>query len=666
MWSTQATTQSITVSKMTATTTFYVTVTDASGCVSEGEKEVVVNLLPDVTIDKEESVAICDGETVTLTASGAETYVWNDEDATEGATLTVDAEGTYTVTGTDANGCENTASVAITVNPLPEVNINNEFEEICSGGTAILTAIGAESYVWSTGDETEMITVENLTETTEFTVTGTDENGCTAEATATVTVNPLPNVTASANPATIYYGGTSELSATGASTYSWNVTNTTVSPEQTTTYTVTGTDANGCENTATVTVTVQNAQVTFNLDTTKVYDGTVFEVTTADLQSHITGLLNGHVLASGTITSDDYVYGNYTCAEGGFNAPVEGVAVKSDFRIEDQSGNNVTAHYTPAFHVTLHISQQPLTVTAASDSKQYDGTPLTNATYTFTGLVGGDALVAQVTGSRTEVGTSNNLVGTVTITRGNRDVTESYDITKVNGTLTVIAADIECEGVTYQGHDYPAVQIGTQCWLAENLRNTVYGPEETTAIENYAAYNNVEANMEKFGYLYTWYSAVGVEENNNAEVPETLEGTSLVQGICPEGWVVPSQTDFDILYQFTANEERRLRDMSTMYWIPGEQGVEPNYHFNSRAGGFYNSVSGHFERLLLEDYYWTSTSDPNSTEVTSPTNAYYCNSIDFKTSKKADMRSVRCISQQTAYGAPTETEEGEGDEGDGE
>ena len=739
MWSTQATTQSIKVSKMTATTTFYVTVTDASGCVSEGEKEVVVNTLPDVTIDKEESVAICDGETVTLTASGAETYVWNDEDATEGATLTVDAEGTYTVTGTDANGCENTASVTITVNPLPEVHINTEFPEICSGGTAQLSATGAESFAWTIPGEDQVVTddyieVENLTETTTFTVTGTgengctaeatatvtvnplpvvtvedvtvcdgvdavleaeaedvsyqwyqgetmitgataatytaetgdtykvvvtDENGCTAEATATVTVNPLPNVTATANPATIYYGGTSELSATGASTYSWNVTNTTVSPEQTTTYTVTGTDANGCENTATVTVTVQNAQVTFNLDTTKVYDGTVFVVTTADLQSHITGLVDGHVLASGTITSDDYVYGDYICAEGGFNAPVEGVAVKSDFRIEDQSGNDVTAHYTPAFHVTLHITQQPLTVTAASDSKQYDGTPLTNDQYTVTGLVDGDALVAQVTGSQTEVGTSNNLVGTVTITRGNRDVTESYDITKVNGTLTITSVD--CQGVTYQDYYYPAVQIGTQCWLAENLRNTVYGPEETTAIADFAAYNNDEANMEKFGYLYTWYSAVGVEENNDAEVPETLEGTSLVQGICPEGWVVPSQTDFDILYQFTANEARRLRDMNPMYWIPGEQGVEPNYHFNSRAGGFYNSTSGQFERILLEDYYWTSTSDPNTTEVTSPMNAYYCNSINFKTSKKSDKRSVRCISQQTAYGAPTETEEGEGD-----
>jgi len=53
--------------------------------------------------------------------------------------------------------------------------------------------------------------------------------------------------------------------------------------------------------------------------------------------------------------------------------------------------------------------------------------------------------------------------------------------------------------------------------------------------------------------------------------------------------------------------------------------------------------------MLFEDYYWTSTSDPNTTEVTTPMNAYYCNSINFKTSKKSDMRSVRCISAATAY-----------------
>lgn len=960
-----ATTSSIMVSKMTATTTFTVTVTDASGCVSEGEKEVVVNTLPDVTIDEEESVAICDGETVTLTASGASSYVWNDEEETEGANLTVDAEGTYTVTGTDVNGCENTASVTVTVNDLPEVHINTEFAEICSGGTAQLTAIGAESYVWTIPGEDQVVTddyieVANLTETTEFTVTGTDEHNCTNTATATVTVNPLPvveltvptteqdlcpnqefyevsaTVTSGVEPYTFTWSGdataqednlshadvfppadgdctpnghtynvsvvvtddngcasaTAEesftvLMATGGITMTEVPTQSIVtcaqeiveptlptvtdacgntlepidldiSPEipsvcdgeQTYTYTyedcvgnsvewvytfifqapvltfdgeitdVEGIDAcysaaladeyllddaavmamfssdceldeitvshvdatrednNDCDWEIQRIFTIRNActtvyktqvltggdqtaptftapaayTTTFNPDGTYNIDpedaGEVEDATdncttitesnidyvdeteenedgsltitrtwtvTDDCElstSHdqiitvnliadpvvvyitgqqVTETYNGTWFVASDYTVDITINGEPTTAytENDFEFTSNAYASRRDVGTTNMSiSSNDFVNRNPYFaNVTFVVEDGYVEVTKkaitiyANVSKQYDGTPLqiTYEDVTVTpDLADGDELTDGILYTDGyDAGeyrcTANQFEYMMALNAIQEDFTiENSEHQKVNAnysptfdvTLTITSPD--CQGVTYQDHYYPAVQIGTQCWLAENLRNTVYGPEETTDIANYAAFNNDPANMEKFGYLYTWYSTVGVEENNDAELPETLEGTSLVQGICPEGWVVPSQTDFDILYQFTANEERRLRDMNTMYWIPGEQGVEPNYHFNSRAGGFYNSVSGHFERLLLEDYYWTSTSDPNSTEVTSPTNAYYCNSIDFKTSKKADMRSVRCISQQTAYGAPTETEEGEGDEGDGE
>ena len=496
-------------------------------------------------------------------------------------------------------------------------------------------------------------------------VTVVVEDACGNPTTTTIDVR-IPaklNVVAEADPATVSVNNSAELTAItydeyGTVTYEWTpaasldvadaatVTATpTVVGENT--YTVTATDDNGCEASAMVTVNASNRNVTVSASASKVYDGTPLEVNVEDIT--IEGLNEGDYLDAGTLYTNDYVVGVYTCPDNSFQFMAdEQLAIQNGFVIKN-GDQNVTANYTPTFDVTLSITAKAVTITAASGSKQYDGTALTNANVTATGLVAGDQLVAQVSGSQTEVGSSPNEIVGYTITRNGRDVTGSYSVTPVNGTLTVFNANIECEGVTYQGYDYPAVQIGNQCWLAENLRNTVYGPEETTAIENFAAFNNDPANMEKFGYLYTWYSAVGVEENNDAEVPETLEGTSLVQGICPEGWVVPSQTDFDILYEFTANEARRLRDKNTMYWIPGEQGVEPNYHFNSRAGGFYNSTSGDFERMLLEDYYWTSTSDPNTTEVTTPMNAYYCNSINFKTSKKSDKRSVRCISAATAY-----------------
>ena len=605
-----------------------------------------------------------------------------------------DLEISVTTNGPEGEGCNKSQTWTANVsdhcgNPAEEVSITytwtedndgpeivpTEFEGIPFGNCqfaipdlfeSLLIYDQCSSFSFVSQNPEAGTLIEQTGEPQTISVTVVVEDACGNPTTTTIDV-AIPaklDVVAEANPTTVNVNGSAVLTATtsdefGNVTYEWTpaasldvadaatVTATpTVVGENT--YTVTATDENGCEASAMVTVNALNRNVTVSASASKVYDGTPLEVNVEDIT--IEGLNEGDYLDAGTLYTNDYVVGVYTCPDNSFQFMAdEQLAIKSGFVIKNASGEVVTANYTPTFDVTLSITAKAVTITAASDSKQYDGTALTNANVTATGLVAGDQLVAQVSGSQTEVGSSPNEIVDYTITRNGRDVTGSYSVTPVNGTLTVFNANIECEGVTYQGYDYPAVQIGNQCWLAENLRNTVYGPEETTAIADYAAYKNDEANMEKFGYLYTWYSAVGVEENNNAAVPETLEGTSLVQGICPEGWVVPSQTDFDILYEFTANEARRLRDMNTMYWIPGEQGVEPNYHFNSRAGGFYNSTSGQFERMLFEDYYWTSTSDPNTTEVTTPMNAYYCNSINFKTSKKSDKRSVRCISAATAY-----------------
>ena len=102
---------------------------------------------------------------------------------------------------------------------------------------------------------------------------------------------------------------------------------------------------------------------------------------------------------------------------------------------------DVTANYTfdivdGVLEVTRRVNA--VTITAASDSKEYDGTPLTNDGYTVSGeLADGDELVAVVEGSRTFVGTSENEVVSYKVVRGDTDVTESYTIATVNGTLTV-------------------------------------------------------------------------------------------------------------------------------------------------------------------------------------------------------------------------------------
>lgn len=86
----------------------------------------------------------------------------------------------------------------------------------------------------------------------------------------------------------------------------------------------------------------------------------------------------------------------------------------------------------------LTINPMPLTITAGSDSKAYNGTPLTNDTFTRTSLAAGDTLASvTVTGSQTNVGSSDNVASDAKLVRGDRDVTANYAIEYVKGKLTV-------------------------------------------------------------------------------------------------------------------------------------------------------------------------------------------------------------------------------------
>ena len=241
----------------TATATYTVTGTNANGCVNTATITVIVNPLPVVTTTTT-AASICIGASTTITAIGATTYTWMPGNLT-GATITVSpiATTTYTVTGTNANACTNTATRIITVNPLPIVTATSTAAAVCTGSSVTLTGGGASTYTW---DNNVMDAVSFVpTATTTYMVTGTDANACVNTAITTVTVNPLPVVTASSSSAAVCTGGSVTLTGGGASTYSWtnNVTNAvSFIPTATTTYTVTGTDANACVNTAMTTVTV--------------------------------------------------------------------------------------------------------------------------------------------------------------------------------------------------------------------------------------------------------------------------------------------------------------------------------------------------------------------------------------------------------------------------
>ncbi|MDD5571856.1 MAG: T9SS type A sorting domain-containing protein [Bacteroidales bacterium] len=143
--------------------------------------------------------------------------------------------------------------------------LNATSTSICIGNTATISATGALSYNWSAGGTTSSITV-NPTVTTTYIVTGTNGSGSTNTVSAVVTVYALPTI--SVNSPTITQGQSATLCASGGTTYTWSQGETgsciTITPSVTITYTVTGTNGNGCTNTANSVITV-NPTSTNNL-----------------------------------------------------------------------------------------------------------------------------------------------------------------------------------------------------------------------------------------------------------------------------------------------------------------------------------------------------------------------------------------------------------------
>ncbi|MFH2094078.1 MAG: gliding motility-associated C-terminal domain-containing protein [Bacteroidota bacterium] len=206
------------------------------------------------------SATICGGQSVTLTASGADTYSWNTGATTAAISVSPSSTTTYTVTGMTGGICPSyPVNVTVTVNATPVASISGN-STICVGQSTTLTASGGNSYSWSSGQTTAAITV-NPASTTTYTVTVTNTaTGCTATASQAVTVNPLPTANITGTNV-ICAGQSTVLTASGGDAYNWDIGQTTaaisVSPASTTTYTVTVTNTTtGCTATDWETVTV--------------------------------------------------------------------------------------------------------------------------------------------------------------------------------------------------------------------------------------------------------------------------------------------------------------------------------------------------------------------------------------------------------------------------
>lgn len=220
---------------------------------------VTVNPLPLLSITG--STSICNGQNTNLTVNGATSYTWNT--ASNANTINVSPSGStnYSVIGIDANGCVNTKSVSLTVNPNPTLTVAGS-SVMCIGQTVSLSVSGANTYTWSTGATASSITA-NPASTTVYSITGLNTIGnCINAITFTVNVNSLPilNITGQNQ---ICNGTNAVLTVNGANTYTWSngtVGNTvSVNPGSNQTYSVIGLiGTTSCSNTSNYSISVAN------------------------------------------------------------------------------------------------------------------------------------------------------------------------------------------------------------------------------------------------------------------------------------------------------------------------------------------------------------------------------------------------------------------------
>lgn len=281
LWSNGATTRSITVTQAGN----YSLRTIANGCTSLVSNVLTVTLKPAPPIPTISGGSFfCAGSNTVLTSSSISGNQWllngNPLSGATANSYTVSFPGTYSVRVTNGDGCTSvSAPVSVEQLAAPAVPTISGNNTICLGQTTTLTSSALSNNQWlRNGVELQDETGRTLTVSTagEYTVRVTNANTCSATSTIfRVVVNPTPTVTALANTSTICAGGSTLITASGATNYTWSPSEglsatsgatVTANPTQTTTYTITGT-TNGCSNTTTVTITVNPLPV-FTVSTT--------------------------------------------------------------------------------------------------------------------------------------------------------------------------------------------------------------------------------------------------------------------------------------------------------------------------------------------------------------------------------------------------------------
>lgn len=297
--------------------TFVVMLAVEEGCQADTiYKTINVDNLPLISISGNNT--FCSGLSTSLSATGGNTYTWQPSGGLSSTSTSVVIASpispiTYTVLGTNINGCENTDTISLIVHPLPLVT-SSPFVAICPGDSATLTTNGALTYMWFplTGltNTTGSTVTARPSSPTNYTVAGTDINGCTNFTITSVNINPRPVIVISGDTS-ICVGASSTLTAFGASSYMWSPASglsssqgsiVTVTPSGITAYFIIGVDANGCKDTIPVNFTMNNIPTANAGPNDTICPGETILITASGGQSYLwnTGATSASIIVNPT------------------------------------------------------------------------------------------------------------------------------------------------------------------------------------------------------------------------------------------------------------------------------------------------------------------------------------------------------------------------------
>jgi len=328
---------------------------------------------------------------------------------------------------------------------------------------------------------------------------------------------------------------------------------------------------------------------------------------------------------AGTITYGGSCSSGITSAVSGNNtitfiALSNGTYSDCTITVTDYDGNVSNILTIPSFTVattTLDTTAPTVSVTPATITSS--GFAVVQSTETGTAyLVNTDVTVSNLTSIS---GAADNMSNSVAISNANTNTNLSA-AGLVEGTYKAYAVDansnlsnaslnnvtIAGQLVDIDGNVYRTVVIGTQYWMAENLKVKKYrNGDNITHIDNdsnwasntdgaYGYYDNNTVNRDTYGMLYNWYAV----DNSS--------------GLCPQGWHVPTSTEFnDLTTELGSNPALKLKETGTVHWSSESTGTSNSSGFTALPAGLRQYNNGTYMNLRDYTYFWTSSSTTYAT-----------------------------------------------------